>query len=88
MILLQFTSALVLLQAPASFIAFVLVTLLGQLSVVYKRTTKHRFDIEKQCSTAAVKLIQNSIMFEQFADTCDGESTIPNAISKESSRHS
>jgi len=81
-ILLQFTSLMVLLKIPTSFIAFVVVTLLGHLSGIYRRTTEHRFNIVEQFSTSAFQAIQNSMLFEHFADASDGDSQTPNALSK------
>jgi len=67
-ILLNITSALVLLSLPQRFVLFFATTCLGQLSKIYKQVIYERFDLKTEVSGITTRLMTSSAAFVQLED--------------------
>jgi len=67
-ILLNLTSAIVMLSLPTVIIRFLALNCLGELSKIYRNVIVQQFDITEQCGAVAVRLMANSVPFVRLAD--------------------
>jgi len=73
-LLVQLTSAMVILGIPKTLVALVTVHLLGMLSRVYKQVLYEHFDLRRQVGGMITRLMVNSAVFVELSDIRDRRS--------------
>mmetsp|Transcript_58930 Transcript_58930/g.127458 ORF Transcript_58930/g.127458 Transcript_58930/m.127458 type:complete len:755 (-) Transcript_58930:126-2390(-) len=72
----SFVALIVLYRIPMHMVLFIMVRMLGQLSLIYRRVLWQVFDITEQVSGMVLRMTANTLLFSKLTDEADGISIV------------